>query len=146
MRPILPAPLDAAARVLRGPVIVLVALATAASSVGCVYRMSVQQGNYIDAKQIDQVESGMTRSQVSFLLGTPMIPNGFDSDRWDYYYSLKQGRVRRLVTRRVTVLFENDRVKSVERGPGVEPATAAAQAGAATSATPGAEPAATATP
>ncbi len=108
--------------------------------------MNVQQGNYIDAKQVDQVETGMTRSQVMFVLGTPMVPNGFDADRWDYYYSLKTGRIKALQTRRVTVLFENDRVKSVERGPGVEPAAPAAAPAEPVAAASTAQPAVSPTP
>ena len=48
---------------------------------GCVYRMNVQQGNYLDARQVVQVKEGMTRAQVRFLLGTPMLPDAFDRDR-----------------------------------------------------------------
>ncbi len=62
------------------------------ASSACVYRMPIQQGNFLDKKQVDQLEPGMTRSQVAFLLGTPMIPNGFDLDRWDYYYYAKYTR------------------------------------------------------
>ena len=51
---------------------------------GCVYRVDIQQGNLLDVEQVDQVEVGMTRSQVRFLLGTPMVIDSFDADRWDY--------------------------------------------------------------
>ena len=59
---------------------------------GCVYRMTVQQGNFLDARQVVQVKEGMTRAQVRFLLGTPMLPDAFDRDRWDYLYSLDLGK------------------------------------------------------
>src|SRR5688572_26287847 len=65
----------------------------------CVYRMDIQQGNLLDAEQVDQLEVGMTRSQVRFLLGTPMVIDAFDANRWDYIYSLRYGRSRK-VTRR----------------------------------------------
>ena len=52
---------------------------------GCVYRINIQQGNYLDPKAVEQLSVGMTRSQVRYLLGTPMVPNAFDTDRWDYY-------------------------------------------------------------
>jgi outer membrane protein assembly factor BamE len=54
-------------------VTVAAALLQALLGTGCVYRMDIQQGNLLDAEQIDQVEVGMTRSQVRFLLGTPMV-------------------------------------------------------------------------
>ena len=85
------------------PVLLLCAVAGAGTS-GCIYRMAIQQGNFLDAAQVAQLEAGMTRSQVAFLLGTPMIPNGFDRDRWDYFYYLKDRRNHPADERRVTVV------------------------------------------
>ena len=81
----------------------------------CVYRMPIQQGNFLDADQVDQLEVGMTRSQVSFLLGTPMVPTAFDNSRWDYYYYLKVQRPKYVETRRLIVYFENDKVSKIDR-------------------------------
>jgi outer membrane protein assembly factor BamE len=81
---------------------------------GCVYRMDVQQGNLLDAEQVDQVEVGMTRSQVRFLLGTPMVIDSFDADRWDYVYSLRRGRTGDVIRRHLVVWFEGDKVSRVE--------------------------------
>ena len=90
------------------------ALAVAGLLQGCVYRMTVQQGNYLDPKQVAQLQTGMTRSQVRFLLGTPMLPDAFDRDRWDYLYYLKFGRLKKPEERRLTVFFEGDRVARIE--------------------------------
>ena len=60
---------------------------------GCVYRMPIQQGNFLEPRVVDKLEIGMTRAQVRYLLGTPMVPDTFDADRWDYLYYLKKGRV-----------------------------------------------------
>jgi outer membrane protein assembly factor BamE len=90
--------------------IALVALAASA----CVYRMDVQQGNLLDAEQVEQVEVGMTRSQVRFLLGTPMVMDAFDPDRWDYVYSLRRGHSRKVSKRHLVVWFEGDKVVRVE--------------------------------
>lgn len=81
---------------------------------GCVYRMVVQQGNFLDARQVTQIKEGMTRTQVRFLLGTPMLPDGFDQDRWDYLYTLQLGRLDKTVRQRLTVFFVNDRVSRIE--------------------------------
>jgi outer membrane protein assembly factor BamE len=81
---------------------------------GCVYRMDVQQGNLLDAEQVDQVEVGMTRSQVRFLLGTPMVIDSFDADRWDYVYSLRRGHSRDVTRRHLVVWFEGDKVARIE--------------------------------
>jgi len=94
------------------------ALATALLSMllssGCVYRMTVQQGNFLDARQVVQVKEGMTRAQVRFLLGTPMLPDAFDRDRWDYLYYLKVGRLQKAEEQRLTVYFTDDKVSRIE--------------------------------
>ncbi len=59
---------------------------------GCVYKMSIQQGNYLVTDSVSQLKEGMTRSQVRFLLGTPMVPDAFDDSRWDYFYYFNNER------------------------------------------------------
>ena len=81
---------------------------------GCVYRMDVQQGNLLDVEQVEQVEVGMTRSQVRFLLGTPMVIDSFDADRWDYIYSLRRGHEREVTRRHLVVWFDGDKVTRIE--------------------------------
>lgn len=82
---------------------------------GCVYRMNIQQGNYLEGKTIDQVQVGMTRSQVRYLLGTPMVPDAFDDSRWDYVYYLKKGRLRAPEQRHMVVRFVEDKVSQIDR-------------------------------
>lgn len=95
--------------------ILLIAVTFCALSVssGCVYRASISQGNLIEQKDLDQVELGMTRNQVRFLLGTPMIDDPFHKSRWDYIYYLKVGRKDASFTRWVSVYFENDLVSEI---------------------------------
>jgi outer membrane protein assembly factor BamE len=81
---------------------------------GCVYRMAVQQGNYLDARQVVQVKEGMTRAQIRFLLGTPMLPDAFNRDRWDYLYTLNLGDGSDVTRQRLTVYFEDDKVSRIE--------------------------------
>lgn len=88
--------------------------AAIAATQGCVYRIDVQQGNYLEPDAVEQVETGMTRSQVRFLLGTPMLADPFHADRWDYVYYFKPGKRRRPESRRFTVFFEDDSVARVE--------------------------------
>jgi outer membrane protein assembly factor BamE len=87
----------------------IVSLALAALS-GCVYRMNIQQGNYLEARTVDQLQSGMTRSQVRYLLGTPMVPDAFNRDRWDYLYYFKRGRLSKPEERHLIVYFHEDKV------------------------------------
>jgi outer membrane protein assembly factor BamE len=82
---------------------------------GCVYKMDVQQGNYLEGKAVDQLQVGMTRTQVRYLLGTPLVPDVFDRDRWDYLYYFRHGRHRPDTPRRVVVYFKDDKVTRLER-------------------------------
>ncbi len=81
---------------------------------GCVYRMPIQQGNYLDPAAIAQVKTGMTHSQVRYLLGTPMVPGGFDDSRWDYDYYLKLRRLQTPSRGHVVIYFENNLVAKVD--------------------------------
>jgi outer membrane protein assembly factor BamE len=83
---------------------------------GCIYRMNIQQGNYLEGKTVDKVEVGMTRTQVRYLLGTPMVPAPFNKDRWDYLYYFKSGhRLRKPEQRHLVVFFKEDKVARLER-------------------------------
>ena len=91
-------------------------LACVLAAAGCVYRIDIQQGNYLEEDVIEQVEPGMTRSQVRFLLGTPMVADPFHSERWDYVYYFKPGRGRSPEMRHLTVYFQDDAVARLEHG------------------------------
>ena len=81
----------------------------------CVYRIDIQQGNLLEESLIEQVEVGMTRSQVQFLLGTPMVSDSFHRNRWDYTYYLKRGRSRDVERRWFIVFFQEDTVVRLDR-------------------------------
>jgi outer membrane protein assembly factor BamE len=99
---------------MRPAAVIAAAILVAATAGGCVYRMDIQQGNLLDAEQVEQVEVGMTRSQVRFLLGTPMVIDSFDAERWDYVYSLQRGHSRKVERRHLVVWFEGDKVTRIE--------------------------------
>ena len=54
-----------------------------------VHKLTVQQGNVINQQMIDKLKPGMTRSQVAFIMGEPVVRNSFNNDRWDYVYSIE---------------------------------------------------------
>ena len=101
-------------RSILGPV-ALGLLASSTLLCGCVYRMNIQQGNYLEGRTVDQLQVGMTRSQVRYLLGTPMVPDAFDKERWDYLYFFKKGRWKRPEERHLIVWFKEDKVDRYER-------------------------------
>lgn len=90
-------------------IIVLVFLTLAMAS-GCVFRANISQGNLVKQEDLDQVQIGMTRGQIRYLLGTPMIDDPFHADRWDYVYYLKVGREDAGFKRWVSIVFEDDKV------------------------------------
>ena len=82
---------------------------------GCVYRQTISQGNLVKQEDLDQVEVGMTRSQVRFLLGTPMIDDPFSRNRWDYIYFVKIGRDAASQKRWVSIYFDDEKVSEIQK-------------------------------
>jgi outer membrane protein assembly factor BamE len=76
------------------------------------YRPDVQQGNVVTREMVEQLREGMSREQVRFLLGTPMLSSTFHADRWDYVYYLKRGKGNETQSRRLTVQFKDNRLAS----------------------------------
>ncbi|GLS26851.1 outer membrane protein assembly factor BamE [Marinibactrum halimedae] len=77
-----------------------------------VYRITIQQGNVVTQEMVDQLEMGMTKRQVRYVLGTPLIDDPFNHDRWDYYYSFVNPRGK-TYQRSLYALFENDQLTHV---------------------------------
>ncbi len=102
-------------------IVLFVALFALGISSGCVYRANISQGNVVEQEDLDQLELGMTRSQVRFLLGTPMIDDPFHRDRWDYVYFVKIGRKDASFKRWVSVFFEDDVVSEIRRDQELSP-------------------------
>lgn len=89
-------------------------LAGCGSNIGFpgVYRIDVEQGNIITSEMVEQLQQGMTRRQVRFILGTPLIEDTFHNDRWDYRYTLRNG-TNTLEENMLTVYFEDDKLVNV---------------------------------
>jgi outer membrane protein assembly factor BamE len=74
-----------------------------------VYKLDINQGNYITQDQVDKLKVGQTRQQVRTTLGTPLVTDAFHANRWDYVYEFeRQGRM--LEHRHLTVYFIDDRL------------------------------------
>ena len=77
------------------------------------YRIDVQQGNALDQESVARLKPGLSRSQVRFLLGTPLVVDPFRTDRWDYVYLYhKAGRLTE--QKRVTLFFEGETLVRLE--------------------------------
>ncbi len=77
------------------------------------YKMDIRQGNFVTPEMRDKLKIGMTRQQVRYVLGTPMVNDAFHGDRWDYIYRLEQ-QGKMVEKKRLTVYFEGDRLVRVD--------------------------------
>ena len=83
------------------------------------YRIDVQQGNFVSSEIMAQLRDGMkrpegmTREQVKFLLGSPLVTDVFHGDRWDYVFRLKRGNGE-LISSHVTVFFKENKLDRVD--------------------------------
>lgn len=94
------------------PALAVALAACGAPQIVTPYRMEIQQGNYVSQEMVSQLRPGMTREQVRFILGTPLVTDIFHADRWDYvYFRDVQGGAKEL--RRIAVLFEDGRLARV---------------------------------
>lgn len=83
------------------------------------YRIDIQQGNFVSSEIMNQLRDGMkrpegmTRDQVKFLLGTPLVTDVFHENRWDYDFRLRRGNGE-LITSHVTVFFKENKLEKVD--------------------------------
>ena len=81
---------------------------------GCVYRMDIPQGNRIDPALVEQLEIGMSRNQVEFLLGTPAIVDLYRPDEWYYVYYLKTGDYEQYEKRIMKLTFSDNLLSNID--------------------------------
>jgi outer membrane protein assembly factor BamE len=97
--------------------IILISLVVAICS-GCVshfsaYKLDIRQGNFITPEMRDKLKLGMSRQQVRYVMGTPLLSDTFHGDRWDYIYSLAQHDT--VVEKQVlTLYFEGDNLTRID--------------------------------
>ncbi|MBK1703508.1 cell envelope protein SmpA [Halochromatium glycolicum] len=90
-----------------------------------VYKMTVQQGNIITEQMVNQIELGMNREQVRYVLGTPLLTDMFHTNRWDYIYTIRRGH-NPMERKQLTLWFEDDQLVSIEGFAEPDPAAARA--------------------
>jgi outer membrane protein assembly factor BamE len=77
------------------------------------YRIDIQQGNFVSQEMVSQLKPGMTKEQVRFVLGTPLVNDVFHAERWDYVYLLQRPGAPRQ-QRRLAVFFEDGRLARLD--------------------------------
>lgn len=78
-----------------------------------VHRITIQQGNVITQEMVDRLRPGMTKSQVRFVLGNPVIDDPLSQSRWDYFYSIQIGGGE-TVRRKLQLYFRDERLSYFE--------------------------------
>jgi outer membrane protein assembly factor BamE len=93
----------------------LVFASMALGSHGCsVYRIDIRQGNTLETETVDSLRLGMTKQQVVFLLGTPLIQDPFHPNRWDYAYSFQPGGGK-MSRQHLSLFFEGDNLVKIDK-------------------------------
>lgn len=93
------------------------------------FKMDIQQGNYVTQDMVAKLKPGMSKAQVRFALGTPLVVDPFHAERWDYIYVLqKRGKV--VEQRRLIVVFADEKLLRLEGDVTSKPSDAAAASAA----------------
>ncbi len=80
---------------------------------GCVYKIEIQQGNFVTQDMVSQLKPGMTKEQVRLVLGTPLLSDIFHSERWDYAYR-REDRAGKREQRNLVVFFEDGKLARLD--------------------------------
>ena len=78
-----------------------------------VYKLDIPQGNIIDQEQIDQLKPGMTPRQVQYIMGTPIVTDTFNANRWDYIYTMRKAAQAPINTH-LSIIFDNGVLSNVK--------------------------------
>lgn len=78
-----------------------------------IYKLDIQQGNLFNKNLVDSLKPGMSKRQVTLVMGSPSIVSPFDQNRWDYVSTLRKGNGR-MATKDLTLYFENDALAKIE--------------------------------
>ncbi|NOZ11504.1 MAG: outer membrane protein assembly factor BamE [Gammaproteobacteria bacterium] len=92
----------------------VLALATTTLLSGCYYKMDIQQGNILTPEMIEQLKLGMTKRQIRYLLGTPLVRDPFHQQRWDYVYSLRKGGKKIVKKSTLSLHFSEDSLSRID--------------------------------
>lgn len=88
--------------------VLVLSVALVTTGCGIIYRQPIYQGNLLEKSAVDQLQAGMSKQQVSLLLGTPSVADPFHHERWDYTATQRVGRVGKVEGKNLTLWFEGD--------------------------------------
>lgn len=79
-----------------------------------VYKRDIPQGNLVTESMVSQLKTGMTREQVIYVMGNPLLDNAFDANQWDYIYQVHKANGK-VVSRRASITFNNGVISAIEK-------------------------------
>jgi len=100
---------------------IIIYLTLCASLAACAYKPDIQQGNMVTQDKLGQLQIGMDKRQVRYIMGSPMLTDAFHPNRWDYYYSLTPGR-EATIRYGATLYFDGERLSRIEKRGEIPPA------------------------
>ncbi|MCO7224621.1 outer membrane protein assembly factor BamE [Pleionea sp. CnH1-48] len=90
-------------------IVIIASILLMSISTGCsIYRMDIRQGNIVEQKDVDKIRKGMTKEQIMFVLGRPVIRDTFDQDTWYYVHSFKSGKTQKVTKKSMTLTFKDN--------------------------------------
>lgn len=78
------------------------------------YKRDIPQGNLVSESMVSQLKPGMTREQVVYVMGNPLLDNAFDANQWDYIYQVHKADGQ-VVTRRASITFQNGLIRAIDK-------------------------------
>ncbi len=96
-----------------GKFAVVAAIIISLNGCGFLYKPDIQQGNLVTAQMISELQTGMTKREVSRILGSPLINDPFNKDRWDFYYSVKDGETGQAEQYLTSLFFKDNQLDQI---------------------------------
>ena len=93
--------------------LILLTLTVVSGCSSWVYKYDIVQGNYLNTRDIDKLRVEMTKEQVKYVLGTPVVSNSFRDDDWHYVYTIRLGKTDEFVKKELIVHFVDGKVNKV---------------------------------
>ena len=85
----------------------------AATACSPIYKLDIQQGNLLSKSLVDSLKPGMTKHQVTLVMGSASVVSPFDQNRWDYVSTVRRGNGR-METKNLTLYFDGDALAKIE--------------------------------
>lgn len=85
-----------------------------ASGCAVIYKQDIVQGNQIEQKNVNELVPGMTRYQVLLVMGSPVIRDPFNQDRWDYLYMVIDKKSGETTQKQLSLFFEDEKLSRIE--------------------------------